>query len=127
FILIIAALLFCGTRGAEPNTPARDAWTSANVRGTPEPVSRYVLERAFPKLMSFDRPDDIAFAPGSNRIFITTEKGKLYSFRNDPDVERFDLFFDPAEVKRLDTLPDCKGVDTVVALTFHPKFQQNRY
>src|SRR4029077_2303536 len=98
--LIVVGLVALSMRApcAQEETAARVPWTTAYVHGTPEPPSRYVLERAFPKLMSFDRPDDIAFAPGTDRIFITTEKGKLYSFRNDPNVERFELFFDPAEV-----------------------------
>ncbi len=120
---IFAAFALCNARAAETRTP----WTTSHVRGTPEPPPPFETQRVFPRL-TFEKPLDIAFAPGSKRIFVAQEKGKIYSFLpNDPEIKQADLFFDSAQIPNLDKIPDCKGVENVLALTFHPKFEQNRY
>ncbi len=105
----------------------RVPWTSSHVRGTPEPPLPYRAVRAFPKL-SFKTPLDIAFAEGTNRVFIAEQSGKLFSFANDESTDHADLFADlPREVKGTEKVPNSRGIGNVYALTFHPHFQQNRY
>src|SRR4051812_5588806 len=77
---------------AEPSAAGaaeRVAWTSRRVSGSPEPPPPYQLERAFAKL-NFSSPVDIAFEPGTNRIFVVELAGKIYSFPNDPSCAQPD-------------------------------------
>ena len=130
--LILALLLGLATEAArcedarEFGIPMRVPWNTSKVSGSPEPPSPFETRRVFPKL-TFNRPLDIAFAPGINRVFIAEQKGKLFSFPNDENVEKADLFWDPKELLNLDKVPDCKGTDDTLAFTFHPQFQKNRY
>lgn len=96
----------------------RVPWTTSRVKGSPEPPLPYVTERVFPEL-KFDRCLDISPAPGSDRLFIVEQGGKLFSFRNDANVKSADLVVDFAK--------EVAGLKSVYALAFHPKFEQNRY
>src|SRR5205085_6788474 len=66
--------------------------------------------------------------PGSNRFFVAEQYGKIYSFPNRPDVDHADLVADLVkDVKGLNQVPDCKGVEAIYGMDFHPKFMQNHY
>ena len=71
----------------------RPPWTSNRVIGSPNPPAPYTVERLFPKL-AFTNPVDIAVLPGSERLLVLEQAGKLLSFPNRPDVDRTDLVFD---------------------------------
>jgi putative heme-binding domain-containing protein len=104
----------------------RTTWSTSRITGSPDPPHPYRIERAFPKLV-FKNPLLLANAPGSNRLFVGEHLGKLFSFRNNPKVEKADLFLDlTTELHRWDK-SKVKGVGAVYALTFHPKFATNRY
>ncbi|WP_166831886.1 PQQ-dependent sugar dehydrogenase [Thalassoroseus pseudoceratinae] len=117
--LFLSAGFFLTLATAAPaDDSSRPAWTTSRVHGSPEPPKPYRTERVFPRL-KFDRPVAMMPAPGSGRLFVAELGGKLYSFPNQPDVTRADLFFDgPAEITGLTRLYD---------LTFDPEYQQNRY
>ena len=102
----------------EQTNARRAAWTTSRVKGSPEPPLPYTTQRAFPKL-KFKQCLDIAQVPGGKRFFIAEQGGKVYSFPNDPSVEQADLVADLAQ--------DVDGLRSVYAITFHPKFQSNRY
>jgi putative heme-binding domain-containing protein len=105
----------------------RTPWTISRLTGTPEPPPPYRLERVFPRL-TFKNPLLLTRAPGTERFFIGEQAGKLYSFRNDPSVERADVFLDlTTELHSWDPAGKVKGVGAVYALTFHPRFVENRY
>jgi putative heme-binding domain-containing protein len=105
----------------------RMPWTTSRITGSPEPPPSYRTERIYPHL-KFVNPLDLAFAPGSERLFVVEQSGKLYSLPKDPDCRKPDLFIDlPREVRGLDKLPDCGGIEAAYALTFHPHFNENRY
>ncbi len=106
--------------------PVRVAWTTSRVSGSPEAPSPFETQRVFPKI-SFDHPVDIAFAPGVNRVFVALQKGQMFSFPNNPNSDHADLFFDPAELLTWQHIPECKGMGGILALAFHPRFQENRY
>jgi uncharacterized repeat protein (TIGR03806 family) len=91
----------------------RTLWTTSRVKGSPDPPPPYRTEVAFPKLMKFDQPLDMAAVPGSDRLVIAERFGKIYSFVNRPDVAKADLLLD---LKK-----------TVYAVTFHPQFAKNGY
>ncbi len=128
--LVALAVVAMVAHSGEDNSPfgiaARVPWTNSHVNGSPEPPSPFLTQRVFTKL-TFNRPLDIAWAPGIDRIFIAEQKGMLYSFPNDPNVEKPDVFLDPKDILNLDKIPDCNGTDDTLAFTFHPKFRENRY
>lgn len=96
----------------------RVPWSTSRIAGSPEPPLPYTTERVFPKL-KFNHCLDMTMAPGSDRLFIVEQSGKIFSFPNREDVEAADLVLDFAAA-----IPDVKQV---YALTFHPAFEQNRF
>jgi glucose/arabinose dehydrogenase len=94
--------------GIERRTP----WTTSKIRGAPDPPAPYRTVRVFEKLQ-FEEPLDLAIAPGTDRLFVAERYGKIYSFRDDPRVERADLFLDLDKV--------------IYGIAFHPKFAENGY
>src|SRR5436190_23632542 len=90
----------------------RIPWTTSRITGSPEPPPPYRIERAFPKL-TFKNPLLMTRAPGTGRLFVGEQFGKIYSFPNDQGVARADLFldlttglhsWDRAKVRGLDAL-----------------------
>ena len=94
--------------GIQERTP----WTTSKIRGAPDPPAPYRIERVFEKL-KFAEPLDLVSAPGTDRLFVAERYGKIYSFPNDPRVERAELFLDLGKV--------------IYGMAFHPKFSENGY
>ena len=86
--------------------------------GSPDPPLPYTTERAFPAL-KFNQCLDITHPPGSDRLFVVEQSGKIFSFPCRPDVDSADLVADLAK--------EIEGVEQVYALTFHPDFSHNRF
>jgi putative heme-binding domain-containing protein len=106
---------------------ARPAWTTSHVTGSPEAPPPYQTRRAYPNL-TFKNPLDVAFAPGSHRVFVAEQRGRIYSFPDDENCDKADLFADiPGSVHGWENLPFCKGPTVVYGFTFHPHFQQTHY
>ena len=114
-LLFIAALLLlvCSAGRSAP----RVSWTTSRVVGSPNPPAPLRVERLFPKL-KFDAPVDAGGMPGSDRIFVLEQKGKLYSFPARVDVERAELVFD---------FSAHQPFDSAYSFTFHPKFSENHF
>ena len=121
--LVLVSLVLTATPRHAPADPPkvgiekRVAWTSSRITGSPEIPLPYVTERAFPTL-KFTNCLDLTKAPGSNRLFVVEQAGKIFSFPNAADVAAADLMIDLAT-----TIP---GVQ-VYALAFHPDFAKNKY
>lgn len=98
--------------------PKRVAWTTSGVKGQPEPPLPYKVELAFPHL-KFKSPITLTMAPDLDRLFMVENGGKLYSFPNNRNVRKRDLFFDLAAIK--------PNLSQTYGLAFHPQFQENRY
>src|ERR1051326_3348029 len=64
--------------GIEKRTP----WTTSNFRGRPEPPLPYRAERVFPKI-HFKNPTVLTSAPGTDRMFVAEQLGKIFSIPND--------------------------------------------
>jgi uncharacterized repeat protein (TIGR03806 family) len=94
--------------GIEKRTP----WTTSKIEGTPDPPAPYRTERIFKKL-KFEEPLDLTGAPGTDRLFVAERYGRIYSFPNDPAVEKAELFLDLGKV--------------IYGMAFHPKFPDNGY
>jgi uncharacterized repeat protein (TIGR03806 family) len=134
--LLGSALLWlpCPAAGAEPTArqPQRKAfglekrvkWTTSRVRGSPEPPPPYKTQPAFPKLPKFEEPLDLAFAPGTRRLFVAGRWGKIWSFVNSRQVARADLALEFKGAR------DSRGQpmrQVIYAITFHPRFKTNGY
>src|SRR5262245_8234526 len=103
---------------SKPSSAKRLPWTSSRITGTPDPPLPYVAERAFPAL-KFTACLDLVAMPGSDRLFVVEQAGKIDSFPTPSAVEKADLAIDVAK--------EIAGVKQVYALAFHPDFARNRY
>ncbi|MGE0755737.1 MAG: PQQ-dependent sugar dehydrogenase [Pirellulaceae bacterium] len=108
------------TSPSSPSVPLarRPPWTGSRIVGAPEPPHPYTTEVAYPAL-KFNQPVDLTLAPGTNRLFVAEQSGKIYSFTGDPGVAQADLAVDLAR--------EIPGVRDVYAIAFHPQFERNRY
>lgn len=104
--------------GAALAAAERMPWTASRVHGSPEPPAPYRVERAFPKL-TFALPLDAVRIPGTERLVIVEQRGRLFSFPNDESCEQADLFGDLKQFER-ETV-ECYGI------AFHPRFAENRF
>jgi putative heme-binding domain-containing protein len=127
-ILLAAAFLIPAFGTQEPPTaPERIPWTSSRLTGSPDPPPPLQAVRAFPRL-TFRKPVHLVPFPDHSRYVLIEEEGKLWTFRNDPGCEKPDLLIDlRAEVRGLDRIPGCRGVDSCYALAFDPDFARNRF
>lgn len=125
-LCVVVAVLISGGEGSEePGRPsgsapkAREPWMTSRVVGTPDPPRPYAVEVAFPSL-TFERPLELVFVPGTDRLAIAEQGGKVYTFPDDPDRAG-------AESKQL--LIDLKahhdGFANLYGLVFHPDFARN--
>jgi putative heme-binding domain-containing protein len=103
--------------------PQRVPWTTSRVTGSPEPPHPYTIERAFPKLQ-FKNP--LLMARAGDRFFVGEHAGKIFSFPDDQNAAKADLFLDLTTELRWDK-SRFKNIDAVYGLAFHPKFAENHY
>ena len=96
----------------------RVPWTSNRVIGSPNPPAPYTVERVHPRF-SFEHPVDLAFMPGSDRLFIAEQDGKLWSFDTRTNAALADL--------ALDVRKFHQPLDNILGFTFHPGFATNRF
>jgi putative heme-binding domain-containing protein len=96
----------------------RVSWTTSRIHGSPDPPAPFRVERAFPKL-KFAAPLDVVTIPGSRRLAVVEQRGRIFSIPNDEDCEQADLF---AELKQFD--PE---VIESYSIAFHPRFAENRF
>ncbi len=114
------------SKSAPVGIEKRIPWTSSRVKGAPESPLPYRSARAFPNL-TFDRPVLITNVPGTNRLLVAQERGKAFTFVDDQDVKKADLFVDlNKELKHLDRKKGHR-VGGFYGLAFHPNFETNRY
>lgn len=111
-------------RGADPAPGGAEGrrvpWVGSRITGTPEPPPPYGTEALFPGLR-FDHPTAVVRLPGTDRLVVTEEKGKVYTFRavaGGDEPPRADLALD------LGAVP---GLDHVFDIAFHPRFADNRF
>lgn len=103
-----------GSDGPIAAPPVRVPWTTSRVIGTPEPPPPLRGQEVFGKL-KFTHPLYAVMEPGaSGRMLVVEQKGKVWAFAHDEQVETKDLF---CEIDDHDTYSIC----------FHPRFAENRY
>src|SRR6516162_10161909 len=109
----VFAVLGSDEAPAQPQEPARVPWTTSRIHGSPEPPPPYRLERVFEKL-SFQKLTHMAAAPGTKRLFVTTELGQIFSFNPDEAVDKADMFLNlPKDVKSCQAGGSIKGFDAL--------------
>ncbi len=109
-------------RAAEPKS--RVAWTTSKVVGSPEPPPGFKIVNPFPNVL-LKNPLLITHMPGTNRMVVAEQAGKIHTFPNTPDAKP-ELFFDPADLKTIKSTPNATGFEATYGLVFHPKFVDNR-
>src|SRR5882762_8347103 len=115
-VFLLAALNLRADEARPYGIEKRVLWTTSRVVGSPEPLSPYATESAFPGL-KFDHPSDIVSAPGGDRLFVAEHmSGHIYSFPNQPDADRSELFLDLHQ----------EGWE-IWSLAFHPAFATNGF
>ena len=115
---LLAAMLSCSLSCSLSLAQQRVPWTTSRIHGTPEPPPPFVVERMFPGL-TFAKPLDVTPIPGTDRLVVLEETGRMFSFVPGAGVEKADLF---AQLSAFD--PE---VSRSYALTFHPRFSENRF
>lgn len=95
----------------------RIPWTTGRVSGSPLPPAPYRVERRF-TAVEFDHPVDLCVAPGSDRIFVAEQSGRISSFV--PGAA-------PRPAELIDLRRHHRPLDGVLGFTFHPGFATNRY
>lgn len=129
--LLCCSWLASSSGAAEPETwprpLARTPWTTAAVRGRPEPPVPFQPRRIYPQA-AFKNPTVLTSAPGTDRMFVAEQTGKLYSLSGDRVAGRPELFLDPAElVTRLNAAGgDAVELEAVYGLAFPADFAQSR-
>ncbi len=124
-VAIASVAVYC--QAQDQPLQARIPWTTSKIHGSPEPPAPYRLERVFPKL-GFNHLTHMSAAPGTARLFVTTEHGQIYSFNPDDKIEKADPFLNfPKDVKSCQPGGGVQGFDALYSLVFHPKFADNRF
>jgi putative heme-binding domain-containing protein len=96
----------------------RPVWAASRVRGTPEPPPPFALERAFPGL-TFTKPMEAATIPGTHRVLLLEQAGRLLSFDASDPAPNAETVLDLHDFE-----PRMRDA---FALTFHPRFTENRF
>ena len=99
-------------------TAARPPWNSNRITGSPNPPAPYAVARVFPNV-TFEHPTDLAFLPGSTRLFVADQTAKLWSFDTRSNTA-------PAELV-VDLRQHHRPLDNILGFTFHPGFATNRF
>lgn len=103
---------------AEFGIEKRIPWTTSHVKGSPEPPSPFITEQVFKKL-NFREPLEMVALPGTKRLVMAEHAGRIFSFLNDPEAEKTDVFADMKKWK-----PE---IQEVYSVAFHPQFASNRF
>jgi len=95
---------------------------TSRLMGSPDPIPPLAVEPAFPGLPKFNKPVSLGFINGTDRLYVVTQDGVVYTFPNRPDVKE-------ADVKvLLDIKPDVLRDDFeegMMGVAFHPQFLEN--
>jgi putative heme-binding domain-containing protein len=115
----IAAALALGLAGSRlvADEGERAPWVSSRFHGSPDPPPPFRAELAFPRL-KLTHPVVMTWAPGTERLFLVEQEGRVLTIPNDPDCDRPDVALDLA--KRVE---GCN----IYGLAFHPRFEENRF
>ena len=125
-LVTAVVLAVCAVSAAAAPQP----WTTSLVTGTPEPPPPLQARKVY-EHVRFTAATALAFAPDSDRCFVTELYGKVYSLPADRDCRQADLFLDAGDlVSRLNakrSAEEALKLGGVFHLAFHPAFATNRF
>jgi glucose/arabinose dehydrogenase len=119
-LALLAALDFSGPPGisarvslAEPTIP---------FEGETAPTGTLTLTPAFPRL-TFQQPTFLGFVPGTNKLFVLEQVGRVRIFENDPNATQSEVLLD------ITSQVGQGGANErgLLALAFDPNFGTNGY
>ncbi len=111
----LVALLLVAVAGSA--LADRVPWINNRVSGSPLPPPPYRAERVFAPVQ-FDHPVDFSAMPGSSRLFVAEQAGRLFSFQPANPKQPPALALDLRAHRRL--------LDSVLGFAFHPGFVTNQ-
>lgn len=129
FLLLLVCLAL-SMRASGDDAPhgltKRVPWTTSAVRGSPDPPLPLKAERLFPKT-NFKNPVVLTSAPGTKRLFIGEQAGKVFSIDPEAKEPQAEPFLDAAELVKqiVEREKDDVRLEAVYGLTFHPDFAKN--
>jgi putative heme-binding domain-containing protein len=107
------------------SVPQRIPWKTSRVVGSPDPPPPFTAARVYPQA-TFNHPLLLARAPGLDRLFVGEQGGVLYSLAGQADA-RPELVFDlRRDLSKRNPRPPSSRFESLYALAFHPRFEQNR-
>ena len=84
-------------------------------------IAQVTIKEAFPNLNFSQIVDIQSVKDGTNRLFVVSQPGYIYSFENNSSTSNFDTFLDISA----NTLSG--GEKGLLGLAFHPNFSENGY
>ena len=102
--------------GASVAAQGREPWVTGRVTGSPNPPAPYDVVRVHPA-QRFENPVDLAFMPGSTRLFVAEQAGRIWSFDTAIPGDK------PALA--IDLRQHHTPFDNILGFTFHPGFATN--
>ncbi len=127
-VAIVSAVGFFALAEEAPkpkDAPKRLPWTTSKITGSPEAAPPFKSVNPFPKL-KFNHPLLLVNMPGTNRLCVGEQDGKLWSFENSPDATAELLIDFKKEVQDFKPTPGADEVESVYGFVFHPDFVKNR-
>jgi uncharacterized repeat protein (TIGR03806 family) len=118
----LVQLLTALNEGGAPGLTARVALTEPTLpfQGETPATGTLTLATAFPNL-TFDRPLSLGFVPGTNKLFVLEQVGRVRMFDNDPNVRTTETLLDLTADVGLGFINE-RGL---LALAFDPNFTTN--
>ena len=95
--------------------PGRQPWSASKIKGSPEPPKPFVPERVFAGIPIRDGLEMVAL---EGRLFVMTRQGKIWSFEEDTDSSKADLFVDLKSIHPKHS--------SAYGMAFHPEWKKNR-
>ena len=115
---VLCAILLPAVLLAGNTVPERPPWRTSKVRGTPEPLTPYRVERVFPSL-KFQSPLLMARVPDTDRLVVAEQSGRILTFSESQPADGAEPF--------IETNKAIPGASTVYGVAFHPEFAENHY
>ncbi|MBL8867767.1 MAG: PQQ-dependent sugar dehydrogenase, partial [Planctomycetia bacterium] len=123
--IVLLVIACCLRSTGDERTAKRVPWTGSTIVGSPEPPPKFKVVRVLPNL-KFNHPVLIRAIPGTNRLAVAEQHGKVFTFEDAPGAMA-QLFHDFAKEPKINLTKDANQFDAVYGLTFDPKFEANRY
>ena len=91
-------------------------WTTSRIHGSPEAAKPCIPELAFPGIGLHEALEMVP-VPGAQRFIAVEKGGKIWSFKDTPEVRQQDLL--------IDLKPDHPQLWYAYGIAFHPKWKEN--